>query len=159
MIRSVPAARVNSLIRSWKPSSARTMPMLVSAGSASTHATSPWASSRSSASASFHSTTRVVSVIGTGGPTLPAPRPPPPLTVERRHRLVDRAVVAVVEDEDLRPAGDLAAEPQREAVRVGRGEAELPVAQAEAPRHLLADRPGVLARQHRRDSVRHARRG
>ncbi len=42
--------------------------MFVSAGSARTHATSPWASSRSSASTSFHSTTRVVSSSGTGGP-------------------------------------------------------------------------------------------
>ena len=46
--------------------------MFVSAGSASTQATSPWASSRSSASGSFHSTTRVVSASGTGGPTLPS---------------------------------------------------------------------------------------
>ena len=46
--------------------------MFVSAGSASTQATSPCASSRSSASASFHSTTRVVSSSGTGGPTLPS---------------------------------------------------------------------------------------
>ena len=36
------------------------------------HATSPTASSRSSASTSFHSTTRVVSTSATGGPTLPS---------------------------------------------------------------------------------------
>ena len=46
--------------------------MFVSAGSARTQATSPWASSRSSASASFHSTTRVVSASATGGPTFPS---------------------------------------------------------------------------------------
>ena len=46
--------------------------MLVSAGSTSTQATSPWASSRSSASRSLISTTRVVSAGSTGGPTLPS---------------------------------------------------------------------------------------
>ena len=66
------------------------------------------------------------------------------------HGLVDRAVVAVVVDEDLGPAADLAAEPDEEAVGVGRGDAELPVPQAEAPGHQLADGAGVLARQHRR---------
>jgi hypothetical protein len=44
------------------------MPMLVSAGSASTQATSPWASASSSASTSLNSTTRVVSFGSTGGP-------------------------------------------------------------------------------------------
>ena len=46
--------------------------MLVSAGSISTQATSPWASSRSSPSRSLISTTRVVSATSTGGPTLPS---------------------------------------------------------------------------------------
>ena len=46
--------------------------MLVSAGSVSTAATSPWASSRSSASVSLNSTTRVVTAGSTGGPTLPS---------------------------------------------------------------------------------------
>ena len=45
--------------------------MLVSAGSISTQATSPSASSRSRPSRSLISTTRVVSSTGTGGPTLP----------------------------------------------------------------------------------------
>ena len=126
--------------------------MLVSAGSVSTQATSPWASSASSAARSLNSTTRVVSAIGTGGPTLPT-RGAGRAVDQRRDGLVDAAVVAVVEDEDLRPAGDLAADPQDEAVGVGRREAELPVAEAEAAAHLLADRAGVLARQHRRDPV------
>ncbi len=46
--------------------------MLVSAGSISTAATSPWASSRSSAPASLNSATRLVSRGSTGGPTLSA---------------------------------------------------------------------------------------
>ena len=67
----VPAAVHSSRSRSWKPGSGSTMPMLVSAGSVSTAATSPWASARSTASRSFQATTRVVSASGTGGPTLP----------------------------------------------------------------------------------------
>jgi hypothetical protein len=69
---SVPYLRVNARSASWKPGSAWTMPMFVNAGSASTHATSPCASARSRASMSFHSTTRVVSSSGTGGPRLPS---------------------------------------------------------------------------------------
>ena len=55
---SVPVRRVSSRAApSWKPCSGWTIPMFVSAGSASTHATSPGASAASSASTSFHSTT------------------------------------------------------------------------------------------------------
>ena len=50
----------------------------------------------------------------------------PPVGVERRERLVDRAVVAVVVDDDLRSAGDMPRQADREPVRVGRGERELP---------------------------------
>ena len=39
-------------------------------------------------------------------------------------------MVAPVEDEHLRAAGDLAGEPDREAVRVGRGQRELPARRA-----------------------------
>ncbi len=57
----------------------------------------------------------------------------------------------MVVDEDLRAAADLAAEPDEEAVGVGRRNGELPVAEAEALGHQLADGAGILARQHRRD--------
>ena len=70
-----------------------------------------------------------------------------------RDGLVDAAVVAVVVDQDLRAAGDLARDPDHEPVRVGRREGELPVAEAEAPLHLLADGGSVLGRQHRRDPL------
>ena len=73
------------------------------------------------------------------------------VAVEGGEGLVDGAVVAVVEDQDLRPAGDLAGDPDREAVGVGGRERELPVAAAEAAGQLLADHDRVLARQHRRD--------
>ena len=130
--------------------------MFVSAGSASTHATSPCASSRSSASTSLNSTTRVVSSSGTGGPRFPS-RATTCAVAQRRERLVDRAVVAPVEDQHLRPSGDEPGEPHREAVRVGRGQRELPQRQAEAPRQLLADPERVLARQHQRDPARRLR--
>ena len=129
------------------------MPMFVRAGSARTQATSPGASACSSASASFHWTTFVVSAridrradVARSGDDAVA--------VERRERLVDGAVVAVVEDEDLRPLGDLAREPDREAVRIRRREGELPAAQPEAARQLLGRRDRVLAREHRRDAPR-----
>jgi hypothetical protein len=71
MISSVPDRRVSSRRASWNPGSGRTMPMFVRAGSARTQATSPGANARSSAPASFHWTTFVVSAGSTGGPTFP----------------------------------------------------------------------------------------
>ena len=79
------------------------------------------------------------------------------LRVERRERLVDGAVVAPVEHEDLRPPGDRAGDPDREAVGVGGGQRELPRRQPEAPLHLLPDPQRVLARQHQRDPARRLR--
>ena len=60
MISSVPLSRVKRRRASWYPGSGRTIPMLVSAGSASTAATSPGASAASSASTSLKGTIRVV---------------------------------------------------------------------------------------------------
>ena len=60
-------------------------------------------------------------------------------------------MVAPVEDEHLRPPGDVAGEPDHEAVRVGGGERELPARQAEAARELGADPERVLGRKHDRD--------
>ena len=125
--------------------------MLVSAGSTSAQATSPSPSSRSSASRSLISTIRVVSTGSTGGPTLPSRDRP--AVHELSHRLVDAAVIAVVVDQDLRPAGDLTGQANHEAVRVGRRQRELPVGQAEPPLHLLADHDRVLGRQHRGDAA------
>ena len=59
---------------------------------------------------------------------------------ERRERLVDRPVIAPVENEHLRPAGDPPREADREPVGVGRGQGELPERQAE-PARQLARRP------------------
>ena len=70
---------------------------------------------------------------------------------KRGECLVNRAVVAPVEDEHLRAARDQAGEPDREPVGVGCGERELPPGKSEPPRELLADPKGVLARKHERD--------
>ena len=77
----------------------------------------------------------------------------PAAVVEHRERLVDGAVVAVVVDDDLRPSGDLAAEAQREAVRVRGRQRELPVGQPEAALELLADPDRVLGREHVGDAA------
>ena len=65
-----------------------------------------------------------------------------------RERLVHRAVVAAVEDEDARAARDVAGEPDREAVRVGGGQGDLPDGEAEPARELLGDGDRVLRREH-----------
>jgi hypothetical protein len=72
---------------------------------------------------------------------------------ERDERLVNRAVVAPVEDEDLGAAGDRPGA-DGEPVRVRRRQCELPARQAEAPAHLPANPERVLARQHQRDPAR-----
>ena len=68
-------------------------------------------------------------------------------------RLVDGAVVAPVEHEDLRAAGDVAGEAQHEAVGVGGGQRELPQRQAEAAGQLAGHPDGVLGGQHGGDAA------
>ena len=123
--------------------------MLVSAGSISTAATSPWASSRSRPSRSLNSATRLVCVTSYGAPTLPSR-----LRAHRRtdhdQRLVHRPVVAVAVDEDPRPAGDRADDPDRPPVGVRGGQREAPRGQPEPAGQVGADPLGVLGRQHRR---------
>ena len=68
---NVPVSRVSRRSSSWNPGSGSTMPMLVSAGSASTQATSPPASAAASASTSLNGTTTVVADGSTGGPSDP----------------------------------------------------------------------------------------
>ena len=63
-------------------------------------------------------------------------------------RLVDRAVVAPVEDQHLGPPGDVAGDAQGEAVGVGRRHRDLPEGQAEAAGELLGHPGGVGRRQH-----------
>ena len=77
----------------------------------------------------------------------------PPVLGELDEGLVDAAVVAPVLDQDLRAAGDLAAEPDRPAVGVGRRQRELPQRQAEAAAELLPHPARVLVGQHRRDPL------
>ena len=74
--------------------------------------------------------------------------------VSKRHeRLVHRSVVAPVEDQDLRPPGEVARQPDGETIRVGRGERGLPVRETETAGELLAQPHGVLGRQHERHSA------
>ena len=75
-----------------------------------------------------------------------------PAVVERGQGLVDRAVVAPVEDEDLGPAGDVAGEPQHEAVGVGGRHRQLPERQPEAPVELGSHPHRVGSGEHRRDA-------
>ena len=64
-------------------------------------------------------------------------------------------MIALVVDEDLRSTGDLSGEPDREAVRVGRGHGELPERQPEPASELLASGDRVLRRQHVGDAAAH----
>jgi hypothetical protein len=70
--------------------------------------------------------------------------------VEGCEALVDRAVVAVVENEDLRPARNVTGVAKDVSVRVGCAERELPEGKPETTRKLLAHNDRVLTRQHRR---------
>ncbi len=101
------------------------MPMFVSAGSVSTQAMSPRASARRTPSRSLNSTTTVVSAGSTCGPDVAGLGDGLAVLADDRDGLVDRAVVAPVEDEHLGPALDLARDAQDEAVGVGRGQREL----------------------------------
>ena len=75
--------------------------MLVIAGSASTHATSPGSSAAASASMSLNATDLRRQRRIDRRAHAPFPWLHVPVRVERHERLVDRAVVAPVEDEDL----------------------------------------------------------
>jgi hypothetical protein len=70
--------------------------------------------------------------------------------VERDERLVDGAVVAVAEDEHVRPPRHRPAQAQCPAVGVGGGQREAPQRHAEAAAELLAHPRGVFGRQHQR---------
>ena len=129
------------------------MPMLVSAGSISTAATSPCASSRSSPARSLNSATRLVSVTSHGRADVAGRETPLAVGADHDQRLVDAAVVAVAVDQDLRPAGQRAHQPDRPAVGVGGGQREAPPGQAEPPRQLRAHPRGVLGRHHRGEAA------
>ena len=107
--------------------------MFVSAGSISTAATSPWASAAPSPSRSLYSATRVVCASGTGGADVARSRDRLAVRPEQRERLVDAAVVAPREHEDLRTAGQLPGKADRPPVGVARGQRERPARHPEAP--------------------------
>ena len=74
-----------------------------------------------------------------------------PTVIEDPERLVDGAVVAPVEDEDLVAPGRVPREPQHEPVGVGRRHRDLPERQAETLPQLLADGDRVFGGEHGRD--------
>ena len=129
------------------------MPMLVSAGSISTRPRRRGRVRGRAPARSLYSATRVVVVGSTGAPTLPSRLTWWPCS-STDQRLVDRAVVAVAVDQDLRTAGDRAGQPDRPAVGVGGGEREAPQRHAEAAGQL-ARRPTAasLGRQHRGEAA------
>ncbi len=90
-------------------------------------------------------------------PDRAADRHDPAAAVVGKHRdgLVHRAVVAVVVDEHLGAAADVAGQPERESIGVGRGQRELPGGQSEPAGQLLADPGGVLGREHVGDAEAH----
>ncbi|ABA52578.1 hypothetical protein BURPS1710b_A1291 [Burkholderia pseudomallei 1710b] len=77
-----------------------------------------------------------------------------PAVCEIDEHVVDGAVIAAVEHDDVLAARGRARPAQHEAVRVARAQRELPVRQPEAARELRRDPRGVLARQHRRVAAR-----
>ena len=89
------------------------------------------------------------------GPDRTVHRHDRPVLAEDRDRLVDRPVVAVVVDDDLGTAGDVASQAEREPVRVRGGQRELPGRQPEPSRQLLADPGRVLGREHVGDPEAH----
>ncbi len=85
-----------------------------------------------------------------GRAELAGPRPAGTVGSEAHQRLVDGAVVAAVEHQNLPAAGHGARDAQKEAVGVrGRGR-ELPVRQPEALREVPGHGDRIGARQHRR---------
>jgi hypothetical protein len=88
-----------------------------------------------------------------GHADVPAPRPDRAVWSERGKRLVDGAVVVEVVDEHLGPARDVAAEPDREAVRVRGGERELPPPDPEPTLELIGGNDRVLGGQHVGDAA------
>ena len=128
------------------------MPILVRAGSARTQATSPGARAASSAG-------DVVELHHPGGEGGVHLRPQvgiPPAggagLVGGHEGLVDAAVIAPVEDQDLGAAGEMPGDAEREAVCVGGRERELPERESEAPGELRRHPDGVLRGQHGGDA-------
>ena len=127
--------------------------MFVIAGSASTHATSPGANAAS----------QRVDVVERDDlrrerrinrrAHAPFARDDVAGLVEHDEGLVDGAVVAPIEDENLLAVRRLAREPEREPVRVGCARRDLPERQPESASELLTDGRRVLGREHERDAT------
>ena len=84
---------------------------------------------------------------------VPVSCPHPALGVQRGERLVDGPVVAVVIDQHDAALGDLAREPQRKPIGVGRRQRELPDRKTKAAGEFLADERSVLGGEHGRHAA------
>jgi len=73
--------------------------------------------------------------------------------VQRREGLVDSAVVAIVENENLAALGDFARNADREAIGVGGRECKLPERKPEPTLQFFADPQSILRRKHQRDAL------
>jgi len=73
--------------------------------------------------------------------------------MQRDKTLIDRAVVAPVENEYLRASCNLAGQADGEPVRVGRGKRELPILQAKALLQIFGYKHGIFRGQHERNAA------
>jgi len=69
-------------------------------------------------------------------------------------RLVHRAVITPIENQDPGPAGNHSSEPDREAIGIRGAESELPVGETKAASQFLRHPERVLRREHGRDPAR-----
>ena len=81
-------------------------------------------------------------------------RPMDGTPIDESHvRFIDRAVVAAIEDQDLRPSRHGSGHAQREAIRIRRRRRDLPVRQAEALGQQVPHRDRVSGGQHVRQAL------
>ena len=127
-------------------------PVLVTAASASTQATSPRASSRSTASRSLYWTSRTLRVASAG---TPSPSGTTRALVKHAEQLVGVAVVLAVEHQHGAAARRGAGHANRLGVRLGGRERELPRGQSESRGESGRSLHAVLGRQQELGTGRH----
>jgi hypothetical protein len=140
----------NSRRPSMKPGSGSTMPILVSAGSVRIAATSPCCERCLDRGQVVPDRRPGRQVDRHRRRDIARTRDRRPVRPGEREGLIDRPVIAVAEDENLRPPGRQARQPDRPAVRIGRRQAEAPQRHTEARGQLGADPLSVRGGEHRR---------
>src|SRR5680860_612644 len=127
------------------------IPMLVMTSSASTQATSPGTSAVSSASRSLNWDHLGGHCRVHGRPYVTWPRSGDAVG-DSDECLVYGAMVASVEDKDLRPFRDVSSQTYYKPVGIGSGHSHLPVGETEARGEFLGCKDGVLRGEHQGDS-------